>query len=297
VTEVGRQRRDLCLHVLPRAIPTEQGSDREGVPQVVQPWRAVRTCSDTGVVDELPVGLGDHGIEQPFPGEGHEEARPVGPRRELVAQPGVTLQRSHAAGRQRHQPGLAELRLADQQHTLGPVDVATVELDRLPDPHPAGREQPDQRDVGGRPQRRDDRTTGLADHSVDVGRGVDERPAPPLAVRHQPQRRHLGGGVDTGQIAGEATDGGHPPRPDARPSARLRLLGPRQRRLDRHGSGPAGIEIGDEARQQPPGLGQFVSQRTTQPQVVDESLLQRAHRAAPGHGWATCRSASRSTLA
>ena len=35
----------------------------------------------------------------------------------------------------------------------GPVDVAAVELDRLADPQPAGRQQPDQRLVGRRPQR------------------------------------------------------------------------------------------------------------------------------------------------
>src|SRR5918998_3226387 len=105
-------------------------------------------------------------------------------------------------------------------------------------------------------------------------------PAPPLPVRHQPQRRHLGAGIDAGRVGGEATDGGHPPWPYARLSARLRLLGPRQCHLDRHGARPVGIEIADEARQQPPGLCQLVSQRPTQPQVVDESLLQRARRAA-----------------
>ena len=128
--------------------------DRESVAEVVQPRRAGRTGADAGVVDELPEGLRDHGVEQPLRGEGDEEARLLRPWLELIAQPGVVLQRRHAAGVQGHQPGLAELGLADQQHALGPVDVAAVELDRLTDPQPAGRKQPDQGVVGRRPQRR-----------------------------------------------------------------------------------------------------------------------------------------------
>jgi hypothetical protein len=32
--------------------------------EVVKPWRAGRTGTDASVVDELPEGLGDHGVEQ-----------------------------------------------------------------------------------------------------------------------------------------------------------------------------------------------------------------------------------------
>jgi hypothetical protein len=35
MSEIGRQGRDLRLHVLVGAIPVEQGADREGVTQVV----------------------------------------------------------------------------------------------------------------------------------------------------------------------------------------------------------------------------------------------------------------------
>jgi hypothetical protein len=38
---------------------------------------------------------------------------------------------------------------------------------------------------------------------------MNGRPPAP-SVRHQPERRDLGGGVDAGRVAGEATDGGHP---------------------------------------------------------------------------------------
>jgi hypothetical protein len=72
---------------------------------------------------------------------------------------------------------------------------------------------------------------------------------------------------------------------------------PRQRRLDRHGRRIVGIEVSHETRQKPSGLGKFVSKRTTELQIVHESLLEGAHRAAPGQGWQTLRNVPRSTLA
>ena len=94
VPEVGRQRRDLGLHVLAGAIPAEQGADREGVAQVVQPGPVGRIGSDAGVVDEPPERLADHGIEQPFAGQGDEEGSD--PRRAAGAR--------RAAGRSRSAP-------------------------------------------------------------------------------------------------------------------------------------------------------------------------------------------------
>jgi hypothetical protein len=100
----------------------------------VKPGRGGRIDADVGVVDELPEGLGDDGAEQALMSQGHEEAQILGPRLEVIAQLGITVERLHSAGLQGNQSGLAELGLANQQHTVGPVDVAAVELDGLADP-------------------------------------------------------------------------------------------------------------------------------------------------------------------
>ena len=105
---------------------TEQGADREGVPQVVKPWRAVTIGSDAGVVDKLAEGLANHSVADPVAGQRDEEARHLRSRLQLVAQPGVIRECLHGAGLQGNQPGLAELGLPDQQHTIGPVDVGAV---------------------------------------------------------------------------------------------------------------------------------------------------------------------------
>jgi len=132
------------------------------------------------------------------------------------------------------------------------------------------------------------------------GQGVDERLAPARPVRHQARRWHLRSGVDAGQVAGEAAGSCHPACSECRHPARrwLRcLLCPGQRRLDRDRGRAAGVEVGDEAGQQPARLSQFVSERMPELQVVGEGLLEGAHRVVPGQGWATCRSAFGSTLA
>lgn len=56
-----------------------------------------RTGTDASVVDELPEGLRDHGIEQAFAGEGDEETRILRPRLELIAQLGVVGARETAS--------------------------------------------------------------------------------------------------------------------------------------------------------------------------------------------------------
>jgi hypothetical protein len=138
------------------------------VSQVVQPRRPGRARADAGVIDELPERQLHDGVKQPFAVQGREESRFGGLRLELVTQPGVVSERLHAAGVQRHQARFPELGLADQQHALGPVDVPAVELDGLTNPQAARREQPDQRLVGRRPQRRDDPPAGRRQQRADV---------------------------------------------------------------------------------------------------------------------------------
>jgi hypothetical protein len=74
-------------------------------------------------------------------------------RLELITQLGMLGEGQRGAGVQRNQPGLAELRLPDQQHALLPVDVGAVKLDGLTDPQAAHRQQPEQSLVGRCPQR------------------------------------------------------------------------------------------------------------------------------------------------
>ena len=153
VTQIGRQRRDLRLDVFPGAIPAQQGPDGKGVSELVDSWPVRSVEADAGG-STRPERRADDSVDQAPGGEGDEERRVLGLGHQLIAQRVVLPQRVHDAGVQRDQPGLAELGLADQQHALGPVDVVAVELDRLADAKAASGEQPDQRVVGRRPQRR-----------------------------------------------------------------------------------------------------------------------------------------------
>lgn len=98
MAEVGRQGRDPRLDVIPISIPGEQGTDREGVSQIVQPRRARCTDPDPGTVDEFPEQRLHHLVAQPFAGQGHEEARIVRSRLEPVALTRVVGQSLDGAG-------------------------------------------------------------------------------------------------------------------------------------------------------------------------------------------------------
>ena len=79
VAEVGRQRRDLGLHVLTGPVPAQQGPDGEGVAEVVQPGPPRRVGSDAAGVDDVAECLRDHRVAQPVPGAGGEEASAAAP--------------------------------------------------------------------------------------------------------------------------------------------------------------------------------------------------------------------------
>ena len=178
---------------------------------------------------------------------------------------------------------------------VGPVDVGAVEPDRFSDPQAGGGQQPDQRLVRGRWHRR--QLPGLGHQRLDVAGAVDERRPPAAAAGDQPWRRHLGAGIDAGQVAGEAAGDRHPARRDAGGRVDAGSLRPGQRR----GDGDGGQALGLQERHQPGQLamvfGQVVAQAVAQPQVVAGRVGQGAHRAAPGQGWATVRKVAKSTLA
>jgi hypothetical protein len=133
VALVGRQRGQLGLHVLAGSIPAEQSHHGEPVTQVVQPRRARCVRADAGFGDDATECLADDLVDQPAAGSGNEQAGlpapppPGGTDREVV------LDRGHRARKNGNQPGLAELRLADEQHRVRVVDVVEVEVDRFPD--------------------------------------------------------------------------------------------------------------------------------------------------------------------
>ena len=62
----------------------------------------------------------------------------------------VAAQRVQRAGGDRHEPGFAELRLADRQNTRGEVHVGQGEVQRFGDPQAGGGQQQDERVQGGR---------------------------------------------------------------------------------------------------------------------------------------------------
>ena len=103
-------------------------------------------------------------------------------------------------------------------------------------------------------------------------------------------------GVDRAQMRREAP---HDRQPMAVPvRARLR----RQRRpLERQPGSDNGlaalVEPGEELGQQLAGTLKLVTERPPNGEVLAQALLEHAHDRAPGHGRASSRSASRSTLA
>ena len=136
---------------------------------------------------------------------------------------------------------------------------------------------------------------------LDVGALIDERRPPLFAVGDQPERWHLGAGIDAGHVPGEPAGHGHPLRPQVAARRGVRQLRPGQSRVERDGRGADRVQVGDEPWQQTDRLGELVTERVAQPQVVLGPLGQGAHRDTTGpeigQGPATARSATRSSLA
>ena len=137
------------------------------------------------------------------PGDGHEE--PIDPRggAEPVPRGGVGTERGGDRRVQGHKAYPVELRVPDGDHALGEVDVGAGQRRRLPQAHARRCQQPEQRPIGGRPQRwlqplGRDAVSGDLARRVDVGRWVAGA-GPPAARAAGPR-----GGVDGVQVAGEA---------------------------------------------------------------------------------------------
>jgi hypothetical protein len=118
-------------------------------------------------------------------------------------------------------------------HTLPPIDVGVVELDRLTDPHAGRGEQPDQRLVGRGAQLLANPVPRLRHQRQDLRVAVDERRPPMLAKPDQPGGRDLRPRVDPHHVPRETT---HDQQPH-----------PRHRRIPRNDE-PSNSEIGTGRR-------------------------------------------------
>ena len=83
-----------------------------------------------------------------------EERRRGGLGESSVTQPRIVAQRPDRAGVQRHLALFLLLAGADVHHAVAQIDILPIERERLPGTHPGDRQQPDQRLVTRRAQRR-----------------------------------------------------------------------------------------------------------------------------------------------
>src|SRR6266536_1229431 len=123
--------------------------------------RVHRRRADADGGRDLPERLAYAAAVEGRAGAGEEEGARAGPGAQAVAYGGVAAQRVCGGRVQRHQPGAVELRLTDRDDARPEVDVLALERNRLADSHADGGEQPEQRLVGRRPQRRAERSGAL----------------------------------------------------------------------------------------------------------------------------------------
>ena len=268
------------------------------MPEVVDPRRDRAAGTDSGVGAEQAEGGPDALVDDAGAAQRHEHGVGGRVRVELQAAVLVALKRFQRAGVQGHLARLAELRAADDQDRVGGVDVVAMEVEqRLADPQSGGSEQPEQGLVGGGPRGAGGSTArGMHERQL-VLVGVDERCWPSARDADQAGWRHLGAGVDPGQIASEPAHRRHPMAGDGAARRPVTVQRPLQRRRDGDVLVAGGVEILDEPRQLASGVVELVPEHPPQPQIVLQLPGEGAHRVAPGHGRATWRSRPRSTLA
>ena len=121
-----------------------QRTHRKRVPQIVQTRAATSpTSTDTSLADQPVEGLFDGNVakRQTTLVDEHRISLGTGP-----ATRQISLQAGDRRVVQRHQAGLPELGLADQQTVAG--HVGDRQLQGFGDPQPGGREQRDQGRIG-----------------------------------------------------------------------------------------------------------------------------------------------------
>ena len=121
--------------------------------------------------DQFMKGRVDGVVDQPVAATGDEEAPRAGTWAELVPLEAVEAERLEGGGVAQYFSPPTELRAADHDQPLGPVDVVVVEAHRFTDPHTGHRQQPEECLESCRPQRWCELAGGTHQRG-DIGVGV-----------------------------------------------------------------------------------------------------------------------------
>ena len=97
--------------------------------------------------------------------------------------------------------------------------------------------------------------------------------------------------IAAGEVTGEAAHRLQTFRPDAAVRVEIRVTHEPDRDVEGDGFGADRLEVGDEPSQLPFGVGELVSQRTSQCQIIVECFGEGAHRVT-GHAGASSRRAA-----
>ena len=172
----------------------------------MRPWPAVgRAWAQPGVRHDPLEREVDVAVDQPGPGRRGEHRGGRLGRDGPVAAGEIARSAVIVVWVKRELARLAELGVAHDQQSVGEVDVGAVEADRLTDPHPGDRQQPDQRAHRRRAVRRRDHPRAVHQRQ-DLRVGVEVRDRAPRPPRQQIGWRYLVRGVERVQVRGEAAD-------------------------------------------------------------------------------------------
>ena len=296
MAHVGRQGGQLGVHVSAGPVPVEQGGDGEGMTQRMRPKPAAcRACRDASPARQAEQRPPDVGVDEPGAPGGYEEAGLAGCRAEPVACPGVIAQGADRAGVQRELTGLIPFGVADQEKPCSRVDIIAAEPDGLPDAQAGHCQQPEERAVGGGPQRWSESAGGCHEAGERV-LAEQVRSGPLIAAAEQVSCGHLGAGIEGCQVSGEAARNRQPGSVPVRAGTR-RDCRPGQREPGGDRARPGFFQVGDELGEQPGVTVKLEPERPADADVVLRRLAQPAHAALPGQRRATRRSAAGLTLA
>jgi hypothetical protein len=290
VTHVRGEGRQAGLHVDALGVPATEAVHREGVPQIVQTGAtAAASGLEAARTQELAADRADGHDRVRVPAMLEEpRVRGSGP-----ATHGEWPECLHDVAGDRHQPGLEELGLADEQRAGREVDVSHAQTHRLRQPEPSGVEEEQQSEDRPRPigaARAYGQLEGCAQQRADLLLGEDERHVPRNMRR--PEGAVLPPVGDEGQGLGppavetelphdvEAchTAYGQQPRAVGHPG-----LEDGDRQITRSGKAPheEGVEVAKDLL----GAGELASQRALEREVAGEVRREAAAKRMGGaHG-------------
>ena len=261
-----------------------------------------RARGEAGTADEVEPGEVHVVVTQPGASGGDEERRVTRTRAELVTAAGIGGERVDGAGVERHLPRLAELGLADVQHSVFKIDVVAVEVERLADAQPAHHEQADKGLEGGGAQRRG-QLSGGGQQGGDVGVGIQIGHRSMRPGRQQPGWRHLMDGVEGVEITSEGPHHREPISPPLGTAVR-RQARPREGVVGCDDLRADGVEVAEVVGEEQLGAGELEAHRPADDEVASSSarrsLMTRSPATAgpgraggPGRPWRRWRCSTR----